>query len=135
MICDATLPIDDMVAGILLALDYAPRDDGQIKPGGFTTPLRLYNVGNNPPEQLVDLIGAIERMYRRRAEVDMPTMQDGDVYQTLADIDDVARDLSIAPINSTDVGFPLLAGCPWQTGKWPVQCHPNRLQFHCIARR
>jgi len=51
--------IDDIVAGILLALIHAPRDDGQIKPGGFATPLRFYNVSNNPPEQLIDLIGAI----------------------------------------------------------------------------
>ena len=53
--------MDDIVAGILQALDRAPRDDGPINPGGFATPHSLYNIGNNPPERLIDLIGSIER--------------------------------------------------------------------------
>ncbi|KQZ76396.1 hypothetical protein ASE06_07795 [Sphingopyxis sp. Root214] len=65
----------------------------------------------------------------------MPTMQDGDVYQTLADIGDIARDLSIAPTTPIDVGISSWSNVTCQTGKRPVQCHPNRLQFHCIARR
>lgn len=41
--------IDDIVAGFLLALIHAPRDDDQIKPSGFATPLRFYNVSNTRP--------------------------------------------------------------------------------------
>ncbi|MGN7932817.1 hypothetical protein [Sphingopyxis sp. 22461] len=57
----------------------------------------------------------------------MPPMQDGDVYQTLADIDDIARDLSIAPTTPIDVGISSWSNVTCQTGKPPVQCHPNRL--------
>ena len=53
--------IDDIVAGIILALDHPPLDDGKLKPGGFSTPHHLYNIGNNRPEPLMDLIGAIEK--------------------------------------------------------------------------
>ena len=41
--------ITDIVAGVLAALDRPPADDGQAKPGGFTTPHALYNLGNDTP--------------------------------------------------------------------------------------
>lgn len=96
--------IDDIVNGIILALDAPPPDDGKPKPGGFTTPHRLYNIGNNRPEQLTDLIGAIEEACGQKASINLLPMQDGDVYQTFADIDDIERDLGFAPRTSMREG-------------------------------
>lgn len=96
--------IDDIVTGVLLALDHPPHDDGTPKPGGFTTPHRLYNIGNNRPEQLVDLIAAIEKACGQTAQLNLLPMQDGDVYQTFADIDDIGRDLGFSPTTTIETG-------------------------------
>jgi UDP-glucuronate 4-epimerase len=98
--------IDDIVNGIVLVLDHPPEDDGREKPGGFMTPHRLYNIGNNRPEQLTDLIRAIETACGREAAINLLPMQDGDVYQTAADIEDISRDLGFSPTTPISVGIP-----------------------------
>lgn len=108
--------IDDIVNGVVLTLDSPPADDGQEKPGGFSTPHRLYNIGNNRPEQLTDLIAAIEAACGRKAEVNLLPMQDGDVYQTYADIDDISRDLGFAPTTPMTVGIPAFVA--WYRDVW-----------------
>lgn len=113
--------IDDIVNGIVLALDRPPADDGQQKPGGFTTPHRLYNIGNNRPEQLTDLIRAIEEACDCKAELNLMPMQDGDVYQTFADIDDINRDLGFAPTTPMSVGIPAFVN--WYVEEWSK--HPG----------
>lgn len=108
--------IDDIVNGIVLALDSPPADNGREKPGGFTTPHRLYNIGNNRPEQLTDLIGAIEDACGRKAEINLLPMQDGDVHQTYADIEDISRDLGFAPTTPMAVGIPAFVA--WYRDVW-----------------
>lgn len=108
--------IEDIVNGVVLTLDSPPADDGQEKPGGFSTPHRLYNIGNNRPEQLTDLIAAIEAACGRKAEVNLLPMQDGDVYQTYADIDDISRDLGFAPTTPMTVGIPAFVA--WYRDVW-----------------
>lgn len=108
--------IDDIVAGIILALDSPPLDDGQMKPGGFATPHRLYNIGNNHPEPLMNLIGAIEQACGRKAQLNRLPMQDGDVYQTFADIEDMSGDLGFAPTTPIGVGIPRFV--EWYLAEW-----------------
>lgn len=98
--------VDDIVAGVIASLDGPPADDGTEKAGGFTTPHRLYNIGNNRPEPLMDLIGEIERACGSKAELNLLPMQDGDVYETFADIDAIHRDLGYAPRTAITVGVP-----------------------------
>lgn len=98
--------IDDIVNGIILAHDNPPEDDGQPKAGGFSTPHRLYNIGNNRPEPLMDVIRTIENACGRKAELNLLPMQDGDVYQTFADIGDISRELGFAPTTPIAVGVP-----------------------------
>ncbi|MDK2761557.1 MAG: NAD-dependent epimerase/dehydratase family protein [Sphingopyxis sp.] len=93
--------IDDIVAGVIASLDNPPADDGQAKPGGFTTPHRLYNIGNNRPEPLMDLIREIEKACGRQAQLNLLPMQDGDVPETYADIEAISRDLGYQP--KTDI--------------------------------
>src|SRR3546814_8393448 len=52
--------IDDIVTGVVAALDAPPADDRAIKPGGSKAPHALYNIGNNNPEELGRLIDVIE---------------------------------------------------------------------------
>lgn len=98
--------IDDIVAGIVACLDRPPADDGSIKAGGSRAPHRLYNIGNNRPEQLGTLIDLIEAACGRPAIRDNREMQPGDVPATYADIGAIAGDLGFAPTTSLEEGVP-----------------------------
>jgi len=89
--------IDDIVAGILAAMD---------KPPAGTPPHKLYNLGNHKSEKLTDFIAALEDALGRKAEMHFEPMQPGDVEKTYADIEDTRRDLGFAPTTPIDVGVP-----------------------------
>ncbi|MFA6117517.1 MAG: NAD-dependent epimerase/dehydratase family protein [Sphingomonas sp.] len=98
--------IDDIVAGVLAALDNPPADDGEEKAGGSKAPHRLYNIGNNKAEKLEDFITAIEQACGRKAIRDYQPMQPGDVPATYADISAIHDDLGYAPTTPISVGIP-----------------------------
>jgi UDP-glucuronate 4-epimerase len=98
--------IDDIVSGVVAALDSPPADDGAEKAGGSVKPHALYNIGNNRSEHLMKVVGLLEEACGRKAEVEMLPMQPGDVLATYADITAIARDLSYAPTTSIEVGVP-----------------------------
>jgi UDP-glucuronate 4-epimerase len=89
--------IDDVVAGVLAALD-RPADSAQ--------PHRIYNLGNNKPEPLMRFIKTIETALGCKATMDFQPMQPGDVKATAADIDDSTRDLGFLPRIEIDEGIP-----------------------------
>jgi len=98
--------IDDIIAGVVAALDNAPPDDGLEKAGGSTKPHRLYNIGNNQSEHLMKVVGLLEAECGRKAVIDFQPMQPGDVPRTFADIGAISRDLGYAPTTSIDAGVP-----------------------------
>jgi UDP-glucuronate 4-epimerase len=98
--------IDDIVAGVLAALDRLPSDDGAAKPGGSKAPHAIYNLGNSRPEPLLKVISIIEEACGRRAVLDMQPMQPGDVPRTFADISETERDLGWQPTTPVEIGFP-----------------------------
>jgi len=99
--------IDDIVAGILAALDNPPADDGAEKAGGSRSPHRLYNIGNNRAEELETLIALIEEGCGCKAiRIDKP-MQPGDVPATYADLTAIRGDLGFEPTTPLAVGIPL----------------------------
>ena len=98
--------IDDIVAGVIAALDRPPADDGAMKAGGSASPHALYNIGNNRPEELGRLIELIESACGREAVRDYQPIQPGDVPATYADISAIARDLGYAPTTPIEVGVP-----------------------------
>lgn len=48
---------------------------------------QIFNIGNNRPEKLLNFIEMIEKECDKKAKLIMYPMQDGDVYQTYANID------------------------------------------------
>jgi UDP-glucuronate 4-epimerase len=98
--------IDDIVAGVIAALDHPPMDDGSPKAGGSVSPHALYNIGNNRPEELGKLIDLIEAACGKPALRDFQPMQPGDVPATYADISAIAEDLGYAPTTPIEVGVP-----------------------------
>ena len=98
--------IDDIVAGVIAALDRVPADDGQAKPGGSHAPHAIYNLGNSQSEPLLKVLSIIEEACGRKAVVEMQPMQPGDVPRTFADIAETTRDLGWRPTTSVETGFP-----------------------------
>ena len=98
--------IDDIVTGILAALDNPPADDGSVKAGGSITPHRLYNIGNNKAEELGKLIDLIEAACGKPALRDFQPMQPGDVPATYADLTAIRDDLGFTPTTSIEIGVP-----------------------------
>ena len=98
--------IDDIVAGIVGALDNPPPDDGLPKPGGSLAPHRLYNLGNSRSEKLTRMISLLEQACGRKAGIELLPMQQGDVEETYADIDEAQRDFGFCPETSIEVGIP-----------------------------
>ncbi len=92
--------VDDIVSGVVAAADMAPLD------GEGAARHRVYNIGNNKPERLMDFIVAIEDAAGRKAEKIMLPMQPGDVYETYANIDRIQADLGFAPTTSLAEGIP-----------------------------
>ncbi|WP_230772504.1 NAD-dependent epimerase/dehydratase family protein [Sphingomonas sp. Leaf4] len=98
--------IDDIVSGVVAALDRPPFDDGEEKAGGSHSPHRLYNIGNNRPEALETLIATLENALGRKAIRDYQPIQPGDVPSTSADISAISRDLGFSPTTPITVGVP-----------------------------
>jgi UDP-glucuronate 4-epimerase len=106
--------VDDIVSGIIAALDNPPPDDGQEKAGGSVKPHRLYNIGNNRSEHLMKVISVLEEACGKKAVIDFQPMQPGDVQKTYANIDAIQRDLGYAPTTSIETGVP--AFVEWYRG-------------------
>jgi len=98
--------IDDIVTGIVAALDHPPADDGQVKAGGSVSPHRLYNIGNNKAEELETLITLIEAACGQKAIRVDKGMQPGDVPATYADLTAIRDDLGFRPTTPIAVGIP-----------------------------
>ncbi|WP_116090391.1 GDP-mannose 4,6-dehydratase [Sphingomonas crusticola] len=98
--------IDDIISGVIAALDAPPPDDGKQKPGGSHSPHRIYNIGNNRSEQLETLVTTIETACGRKAVRDYQPMQPGDVTATYADISAIQDDLGYRPTTPISMGIP-----------------------------
>ncbi|UAK23251.1 NAD-dependent epimerase/dehydratase family protein [Sphingomonas nostoxanthinifaciens] len=98
--------IDDIVAGVIAALDNPPPDDGAAKAGGSVAPHRLYNIGNSRSEQLGHVIDVLEAACGIKAIRDYQPIQPGDVTATYADISAIHDDLGYAPTTTVEVGVP-----------------------------
>jgi UDP-glucuronate 4-epimerase len=98
--------IDDIVAGVLAALDRPPADDGLAKPGGSRAPHAVYNLGNDRPEALIDFVGLIGKACGIEPVLELLPMQPGDVTATWADIGPARRDLGYDPVTPLATGIP-----------------------------
>lgn len=92
--------IDDIVNGVVAIVDKGPMSSG-----GESAPHRVYNLGNNQPEQLMDMISLLEARLGVSATKNFLPMQPGDVYSTYADIDATHKDYGFSPITSLAVGL------------------------------
>ena len=91
--------IDDIVKGIEDVLERSPEADEN---GAF---YKIYNIGNNKPEKLMDYIAVLEKCLGREAKKEYLPMQPGDVYETYADVQDLMDDFGFKPSTSIEEGL------------------------------
>ena len=66
---------------------------------------KLYNIGNNTPEPLLEFIGYIEAAAGKKARMAMEPMQPGDVERTCADITAMQMDYGYHPSTKLEDGI------------------------------
>jgi len=101
--------IDDVVEGVVRVADRIPSPNPAWSgdapdPGTSRAPYRVYNIGNNKPVELMDLIRVLEEALGRKAEKRMLPMQPGDVPATYADVDDLTADVGYRPNTPIEEG-------------------------------
>ena len=106
--------VDDIVEGIIKVMNKAPErkvgEDGLPIP-----PYKIYNIGNNNPENLLDFVKKLsEELIRAKvlpsdfdvkAHMRLVPMQPGDVPVTYADTSDLERDFGYKPSTSLREGL------------------------------
>jgi UDP-glucuronate 4-epimerase len=102
--------IDDIVEGIVRVMVRVPQPDPGWRaeapdPGTSAAPYRVYNIGNNKPEDLLRFIAVIEECLGKKAILNLLPMQPGDVPETCADVDDLMRDTGFRPNTPIEVGI------------------------------
>lgn len=102
--------IDDIVVGVIRVLDKVAtsNDNWQSQtpdPATSSAPYKIYNIGNNQPTDLMQYISTLEQCLDKKAEVNFLPLQDGDVPDTYADVDDLVRDMGYKPATKIEDGI------------------------------
>lgn len=85
--------IDDIIDGIIRVLE---------KP----SPYKIYNLGNNRAENLMDFIKILEQTIDKKAIINFKPMHPGDAKETYADIKAAKKDFGFSPKTSIAEGLP-----------------------------
>jgi len=93
--------VDDVVEGIARVLPLPPGVD---RSANGDAPMRLCNVGNQNPVELLHLIRTIELAVGRSADIRLVPMQPGDVYETQARVDKLRDITGFSPRVSIEEG-------------------------------
>jgi UDP-glucuronate 4-epimerase len=114
--------IDDIVAGIVAALDHVATPDPNWNsdapdPSTSRVPYRLYNIGNGRAVELLRYIELLEQCLGRKAQQNLLPLQVGDVPDTWADIADLRRDAGYAPETPVEAGVE-------QFVRWYLEYYP-----------
>lgn len=111
--------IDDIIEGMVRIMQHAPEkkngDDGLPIP-----PYKVYNIGNNSPENLLDFVtilqdeliraGVLPNDYDFESHKELVPMQPGDVPVTYADTTPLEQDFGFKPSTSLREGLRRFAG-------------------------
>ena len=121
--------VDDIVEGVVRVMQHAPEkrngDDGLPIP-----PYKVYNIGNNSPENLLDFVtilqeelvraGVLPEDYDFEAHKQLVPMQPGDVPVTYADTTPLEQDFGFKPNTSLREGLRHFA-------EWYAKYYANKL--------
>ncbi len=99
--------IDDIVDGIEKSMARIPEKVASNSQSDTNSDAayKVYNIGNNNPENLMDMIKYLEEALGQKAVTNMLPMQPGDVYSTFADIDELHADTGYKPTTDLKTGL------------------------------
>jgi UDP-glucuronate 4-epimerase len=94
--------IDDAVEAVVRLIDRPPRGDPAWSgdapdPATSRAPWRVYNIGNNHPVEVTEVVRLIEAAVGKPAIRELAPMQPGDVPETCADVADLAAAIGFSP--------------------------------------
>jgi len=94
--------VDDVVESVVRLVDRRAAGNPDFStaspdPGSSSAPWRLYNIGNNKPVELLEVVRLLEEALGKKAKRELLPMQPGDVPATYADVDDLTRDVGFRP--------------------------------------
>jgi len=101
--------IDDIVQGVVAAVDHAAApdpgwDSDAPDPAASSAPYKIYNIGNQRPVTLLRYIEVLEQCLGRRARKNLLPMQPGDLPDTWADVEGLARAVGYRPSTDLETG-------------------------------
>jgi UDP-glucuronate 4-epimerase len=74
-------------------------------PATSFAPYRVFNIGNNQPVELLRFIEVIEEKLGRKAVKNFMPLQDGDVPETYADVEDLKNEVDFKPSTTIEKGI------------------------------
>ena len=94
--------IDDVVQAVVRLIDRPAESDpswsGETPdPSRSSAPWRVYNIGNNTPVEVLEVVRILEETLGKKAIRELLPMQPGDVPATYADVDDLMREVGFKP--------------------------------------
>jgi UDP-glucuronate 4-epimerase len=101
--------VDDIVKGVAAAVDHVATpdpawDSDHPNPSTSNVPYRIYNIGNQTPVPLLRYIEVLEQSLGLKATKNMLPMQLGDLPDTWADVEALARDVGYRPSTDLETG-------------------------------
>lgn len=102
--------VEDIVEAICRLIPKAPEPNTEWSgwnpdPSSSFAPYRVYNIGNNQPVELLRFVELIEQKTGIQAVKNFMPIQDGDVPETYADVEDLIRDVGFKPATPIEVGI------------------------------
>ena len=97
--------VDDIVSGVCKVMELNAPVPGPSTTGHVSPPYRIFNIGNNSPVKLMYFIELMEKALGKKAVKEMLPMQQGDVYETYADIDALKTLTGYQPTTSIESGI------------------------------
>jgi UDP-glucuronate 4-epimerase len=101
--------VDDIVKGVVAAVDHVARpdpnwDSDHPNPSTSNAPFRIYNIGNQAPVPLLRYIDVLEQRLGKKALKNLLPMQMGDLADTWADVETLAREVGYRPSTDLETG-------------------------------
>lgn len=102
--------IDDVVEALVRLVGLPPGGDPAWSgdapdPSTSRAPWRVYNIGNNRPIEVTELVRLLEQALGKSAVRELAPMQPGDVHETRADVTDLAAAVGFAPKTPIEEGI------------------------------
>ncbi|SKC38474.1 NAD-dependent epimerase [Ohtaekwangia koreensis] len=102
--------VDDIVESIVRLVPRPSKPNAEWSgmtpdPATSFAPYRVFNIGNNKPVELLRFIEVIEEKLGKKAVKNLLPLQDGDVPETFADVEDLRLEVDFKPSTPIEEGI------------------------------